>query len=461
VTTNASAKTELEQARALFQQKDFAAAIDILQSILNNKPKTFDACYLLAVNFEASGDLLLAETTFLKALAIDNSSGITFHSLANVQKRLGKVAEADKNFQKAISTVNPSALYFFDYGVFLGEQGKLKQALDAHLQVLEIDSSQSEVYLYIFKHFMCLHRYQDAIEIADIGLLCQNLDDFQLYELLISKAILFWLFDNIEEAVQAIVLSEGINTLEEGHANLKTMKVFHGYIKRLLVYRQQHSEVYQDTQASDLPLIYFISESHGFAPNGMTVNYQQQSHLIKSLFISGTKMVHLIQQSSNQYNVSLTTLLRGLPEQSSVVLGFGEIDCRPDEGIFKHCKQQGIDFHKVVDGMVEKYIALLTAQANKYKLNIMVYGIPAPHPIMVNMLAQEQQAEFKQMIAYLNQQLAIFCKKEQLVFLDVYTLTNVEGISNLKYHSDSSHVNPSTVPELFELIAANSDQLIH
>ncbi|WP_019026998.1 tetratricopeptide repeat protein [Colwellia piezophila] len=445
-------KKNLHQAKVLYQLQDYDAAIKIVKKIVENIPNCFAAHNLLAFILQAKGQLPLAESTFITALAIDDSAADTFHQLASLQKRLRKPVEAEKNYQRAIAIDNSRAGFFFDYGLFLGEQGKFEQALAAHLQVLEIDNSQSEVYLHIFKHFMHMHRYQDALEIADIGLLCQNLTDFQLYELLIGKAILFWLFDNVDEAVQAIVLSDAIHAIEDNNINLNNRRVFHTYIKSLLLYRQNNSSAYQDVQQSDLPLIYFISESHGFSTNGMTVTYQQQNHLVKSLFIWGTKIVHLIQEDMNQYQASLTILLKGLPTGSNVVLAFGEIDCRTNEGIFKYCNEQGLDFHAVVDGMVEKYFNKIIVQAKSNNLNIILYGVPAPHAMLVELLTKDQQNTFKQMIAYLNQQLADYSDKENIEFLDVYQLTNLDGLSNLEYHIDSTHVNPGAVPRLFELL---------
>ena len=477
-------KEKINRASTLYEQQEFEPAVAILEPIVKKKPKLFDASQLLALvlhkmgkydealalllnvttryprnaeslNHLASlykdmGQLERAELTFLKALKINNHYSDALNNLANVQRTLGKKIEAEKNYRKAISSDNTQVKYHLNLGLLLGELGQFEQAINSLLKVLELDSSQSTAYFHIFNNFMFMHRYQDALEFADIGLLSNQLNDFQLCELLIGKAILFWLFDNDEEGQRAIALSESINSVKIKHPSLTNHKVFHSFVKDLLQYRQNNRSTYQ---TSERPLIYFISESHGFAPNGMSVEYQDNEHVIKSLFITGAKLVHFTKELDHRCKASLNILLNGLPEGSSVVLGFGEIDCRVNEGIFKYCSKYVKNYRDVIDGMVEKYISMIKASAASHNFDIIVYGVPAPHPLVLGELNDESKEEFKLLIAYLNKQLAKYCSSNDLSFLDVYQLTNLNGVSNLKYHTDVFHVKPSTVPELFEQLA--------
>ena len=473
-------REKLDRASIFYKQQNFDAAMKILEKIIEKKPNLFDAQQLLALTlhgsqkFEAAilifkkmiernpnhaasfnnlanvyndlGQVQLAERHYLTALGIDGNYADAYNHLANVQLKLGKQIEAEQNYRKAIFADMEKAEYYLNLGVLLGEHGKFEEALECHLKVLELDASQSSVYFHIFNNFMFLHRYQDALEFADIGLVSNQLDDFQLCELLIGKAILFWLFDNDEEGQQAINLSEQIHTITAERLNLKNHQVFHTFIKDLLAYRLQNRLAYK---TSDQPPIYFLSESHGFAVNGMTVNYNNSAHIVKSLFITGAKVFHFTQDAEHKCKASLHILLNGLPNGSHVVLGFGEIDCRINEGIFHYCNKYNKDYQQVIDTMLVKYIRLLKAASKENNLDIIVYGVPAPHPLVLNGIAEQQQQAFKQLIAYFNQQLAEVCQNNNIPFLDVYGLTNINGVSNLKYHSDAFHVRPSTVPELF------------
>lgn len=474
-------KEKLNRAGVLYKQQNFEPAVDILEKILKKKPNLFDACQLLALTlhgmghneaaiklfhktiinnpnhassvsnlanvYSDNGQLELAESTYLKALKIDGNHSDAFNNLANVQRKLGRYFEAEKNYRKAIFCDASKAEYFFNLSILLSEQGMFEQAIDIQLKVLELDSNYSNVYIHIFNNFMLLHRYQDALEFADIGLLSNRLNEFQLCELLIGKAILFWLFDNEGEAQQAIILSEIIHNIENNHLNLKNHKVFHLFIKGLLEYRQRNRSSYQ---TSETPPIYFISESHGFAANGMTVDYKSSKHVIKSLLITGAKIFHFTQDRENQSKASLNVLFNGLAKGSTIVLGFGEIDCRINEGIFKYCTKYNKDYHHIVDDMVEKYIYMLKSTAKTNDFNLIVYGVPAPHPFVLDQLTEAQRESFKSLLAYVNLKLSVHCENNDLPFLDVYKLTNLNGVSNLNYHSDIFHVKPSTVPDLFK-----------
>jgi len=475
---------KLDRASIFYKQQDFDAATVILEKILEKKPNLFDAQQLLALTLHGQqkleaailifkkmiernpshaasfnnlanvyndlGQVQLAERHYLTALGIDGNYADAYNNLANVQLKVGKKIEAEKNYRKAIFTDMEKAEYYLNLGVLLGEQGKFEEALECHLKVLELDVSQSSVYFHIFNNFMFLHRYQDALEFADIGLVSNQLDDFQLCELLIGKAILFWLFDNDEEGQQAINLSEQIHTITAERLNLKNHRVFHTFIKELLTYRLQNKLEYKTSKQQP---IYFLSESHGFAVNGMTVEHENNEHTVKSLFITGAKIFHFIQDAEHKCKASLNILLNGIPKGSCAVLGFGEIDCRLNEGIFHYCNKYNKDYQQIINAMVVKYIRLLKAASKENDLNIIVYGVPAPHPIVLNGIVEEEQETFKQLVAYFNQQLTEVCHDNNIPFLDVYGLTNIDGVSNLKYHCDAFHVKPSTVPALFnELI---------
>jgi hypothetical protein len=91
---------------------------------------------------------------------------------------------------------------------------------------------------------MHLHRYQDALEIADMGLLSNALSDIDLCELLVGKAILFWLFDNVLEAEQALRLSVGVYSDQSNYRYMKNLKVFHRYLKQLVQFRLNTSGFY-------------------------------------------------------------------------------------------------------------------------------------------------------------------------------------------------------------------------
>jgi len=474
--------SSLSRAKVFYTTNQFLEAIEVCQKLLIKKPKLFAARRLLALSYQGVNNveqafvelekalllkpndpeilrnfgnlyliqskLVLAKKFFLKAISLDSTMAVTYSNLAFCQQQLGELELAEKNYKKAILLGDKTANLYLNLGAVYTQLGNFNSAASALVKSQELDPKQSTVYFHIYTLMMYLHRYQDALEIADMGILSHALKDIELCELLVGKAILFWLFDNTAEAEQALRLSEGIYSDESNYPNIKNLKVFHGYLKGLVQFRLSNPDFYQN-ENQDKNQIYFISESHGFSPCGATIEYQNVDYQVRSLFILGAKIFHLINEHPNKYKASLMHLVEGLPHKSKVVMGFGEIDCRTNEGIFQYCLKTDQDFHVVIDKMVNKYLAMLQALTQPNELELIVYGVPAPHPLNLCELAIAEQNTFKALIAYLNNCLAKGCQKLGVTFLDVYKLTNQYGVSNLIYHHDEIHVRPETIKSLF------------
>ena len=282
-----------------------------------------------------------------------------------------------------------------------------------------------------------------------MGLLSNTLSDIELCELLVGKAILYWLFDNVTEAERTLALCVSIDSGQSNYSNIKNLTVFYRYLKLLVKFRLNNPSFYQNQNQNQM---YFISESHGFSCNGAAVKYKGIDYQVNSFFIRGTKIYHLINEENNMYKVSLMTLLNSLPDRSKVVFGFGEIDCRNNEGIFKHCVTAKKDFHSVIEKMINNYIALLQELTQDRSLGLIIYGVPAPHPKRITGLELSQQKLFKALISYLNLYLAKCCERNNISFLDVYKLTNEDGVSNYSYHFDSYHLKPTAIAEVFDCL---------
>lgn len=473
-----SVQNILSKAEALFKLGEFEQSIQICQEVLEKKPKLFGARQILALSYQSSGKIKLALEEFEKALLIKTKDAATLNNIGNIyldiqqytlaekyysraikhdplfahawnnlatcQLRTGNKVDAEANFRKAIMYGGNVSLFHSNLAEMLIDQGYFDKALKILLTSLELDHHSSTVYRNVLAIFMYQQRYQDALEIADMGLLSENLSESELCELLVNKAILFWLFDNPEEANQAIQLSEAIYQYKNDSVELGNLCVFHSYIKQLLMLDKPRPTIEPEEN------IYFISESHGFTPNDNIVEYKNKSYKIRSLFILGAKILHFIQDENNKHIESLSLIFNGIPKGSKVVMAVGEIDCRRNEGILVHCLKRELNFKDVIDNMLSNYIDILKEQAEHNEFEIMLYGVPAPNQNQVNLLQVEHQEMFKQMIEYFNSQLRKNCHENNITFLDTYSLTVENGVSNLDYHLDSFHLNFETVPQLFK-----------
>ncbi|WP_441002098.1 tetratricopeptide repeat protein [Pseudocolwellia agarivorans] len=478
-------KNNINQAEILYKKGMYQESLDICDKLLEKKPNLFNALQIKALNYQATGNLKNALILFEKAISIKPQHASTYNNIGNIYLSYNDFRKASKSYIKALSieSLMPEALnnlatcqvelndnlsavanykkailldplkaeFQLNLGILLTDDGDFAQAQEYLMNSLSLDQSITSVYWQIFKIQIYSHRYQDAIEVANMAIMSQSLPEHELCELLVGRAIIFWLFYNFDEASQSIELSQKIYEFEHLSENIVNMAIFHRYIKKLLVIRNARTELYLPKKTNEVKEIYFISESHGFAPNGVIVEYNKEEYQIRSLFVLGAKIFHLISKNENKYQVSLASLLDGLTPGSKVVLGFGEIDCRNNEGIYAYCLKSGEEPKKVIDNMLVKYVDTLKAIAEHYHLEIILYGVPAPHPYHVNSLVKEEQQVFKDVISYFNESLKKVCKLNKVNLLDVYLLTNEHGQSNMKYHIDSIHLAPDVVPELFLL----------
>jgi len=432
----------------LYMQQFNKAIVEFKKAILLNDQSAM-TYYYLGVAYGSTQQFVKAEEMYHKTLSITPNFSDAFNNLGNCQHKSQKYSDAEVSFMKAIRHNDNKVIYKVNLGATLLAQGKLDGALDSLIAALVLDNTQSDTYIQIIYIFMYLHRYQDAIEAADIGIMSQQLSEMQLCEILIAKAIIFWQFGNTEQAKKVLDLSISVLSHQDSHSKIHMLRVFHRYIGELIKYSQLNASLYEMKSPEK---IYFVSESHGFAPNGMSIQYQEQDYTVYSRFIIGAKVFHFSQDMPNKFQTSLVTLLTGIPVESKVVLGFGEIDCRYNEGILPYCLKNKKNIEQVIQKTLDLYINALESLNRKFNHDIILYGVPAPHSYFIDKLDTVDQADFKLLIAKFNQYLAKRCVDSNFKFLDVYKLTNKNGESNLKYHIDATHVKPITVVKLFEML---------
>jgi Tfp pilus assembly protein PilF len=419
------------------------------KKLLKHEPKNSDLLNILGNLSLVESDYNSAKKYFIKSIEISPDFSLAYNNLAICHQYLGDFPLAQRNYEKAISLNSNPADFYQNLGTLHMELGEFALAEQYLFTSLEKDPKQSQLYIHVFNLFMYQHRYKDALEVADLAIVSGNLSDMLLCELLIGKAILFWLFDNTEEACQAIKLSESINADTASYPNLRNLRIFHRYLTLLIDFKHNNIDLYK---VDTCKKIYFISESHGLSPAGTHVEHNNEHYKIQSLFVQGAKVFHIGKQTNNKYKESLIKLLKELPLNSKVILGFGEIDCRSNEGVIHYCLKTGKDYKTVIDNIIDNYIDIIKLESKAYNHEVFFYGVPAPHSGIVNQLANEKERVlFISIIQYFNERMKLKCQKNQLAFLDAYSITNNKGVSNMKYNIDLTHMKPHFVAGLFNL----------
>jgi len=122
----------------------------------------------------------------------------------------------------------------------------------------------------------------------------------------------------------------------------------------------------------------------------------------------------------------------------------GEIDTRPDEGIWQvHLKKEK-NLDEIIDNTVGGYIDFLYENLKDKQLSsITIQGIPAPAYPLKDDKDPKDEVGFLAMIKQVNEKLKELTIQKGWNFLDVYNATvGEDGKSNKKWHIDGYHLQP-------------------
>ena len=137
------------------------------------------------------------------------------------------------------------------------------------------------------------------------------------------------------------------------------------------------------------------------------------------------------------------TLVETLPVGSAVLMMFGEIDCRVNEGILKAHKGSSSKLRSSVSSLVASYVDHVQGVLAGKDIKPMFYGVPAPFIDGLGLSATKADA-ICQVIAFYNEELQLKCRESGFVYLDIYAVTEDDnGRASGKSHLDNYHIAPT------------------
>lgn len=476
---------KINKAAALQEKGLFDEAEKIYLTILKKKPKMFDANQMLALCYHQQGRLTESISQYQKSLRINNhhaashsnmgnvymdmkeyklaeneykkalklsSSANAYNNIANCYQKLHQHEKSLTAYQKAITLKPNDALFQENYGVALTHNGQFEKSLAALQLAHNLDPTSSSVYLHLFYLLTAMHMTDEAVNIAELCLSEGLLSKSKQCILHIGLAQICWLNGFMDSLDSHLKQSKEIMESHDELKDIAALRSFHKYLADLLPYRLSHSDEFDQETEKNLVM---IAESHGFSPNATCVQFNGDTYKIKSFLVTGGKAWHMAQPGNNVHKASVQILFDRLPLGCKVIMGFGEIDCRANEGIFHNYTTRGIDFETEIPKMVSAYVSNLLEMAKNSNHELIFYGVPAPHPQMLDGLKGDDLTAFLRIIELFNISLGIACKEHNCVMLDIYSLTKTSSDkqpaqSNLKWHFDKIHMHPRTFSVLFK-----------
>ncbi|WP_339885706.1 tetratricopeptide repeat protein [Vreelandella maris] len=242
------------------------------------------------------------------------------------------------------------------------------------------------------------------------------------------------------------------------HPLTARMTIFFNFVMQLSDLKQTQEALYlPHTHTS--PLI-VVGESHGLAPANAVFTLHQSLYQADNRFIIGAKMHHLANPASSHHAVLMQAHLKRLEGDTPLLFCLGEIDCRPDEGLWNAIQNKGLDQDATIDQTLEGYLNFLASNIpNAKQRTVTIQGIPAPGYRFESYRPKGKEEDFLAMLAKVNDRLKVKTLEHGWHFLDVYSATADEaGRGNKKWHIDANHLSPLLYAEADKwLITSHAD----
>ncbi len=262
------------------------------------------------------------------------------------------------------------------------------------------------------------------------------------------ELIQYWIENDIKNAVAIYNKYRNYLLQQSNFTELsKAGFIFYSYIGFLIAYREKNI-IYYEKKDSNYKDLYIFGESHSLAQNNIIYLLDNNLFLCKSLFIMGCKMHHIAKPDSSYMSLSIKNYLNTIEDNSNIMFTIGEIDTRPDEGIWQlHLKKQK-DLDEIILDTVGGYLNFLYENLKDINLSsVTIQGIPAPNYELKDDKDPKDEIGFLNMIKKVNEKLKELTLQKAWNFLDVYGATVGEDLkSNKKWHIDGYHLSPVFYP---------------
>ena len=199
-----------------------------------------------------------------------------------------------------------------------------------------------------------------------------------------------------------------------------------------------------DKQAQDN--IYHIGDSHCLSFSNQTLLINSKPYVINPRLAVGTKAFHLAQDNDNKFKFFVKNHLQNIKTGSIILLSFGEIDCRHDEGFLTLRNNDKRELGAIIKEVVQKYVQFIVKHSKKNDHQLVFLNIPAA--IYKDTLSKERNAQVKETICMFNYFLKKISAKLGLPVLDIYQATADEnGYGRDACFIDAYHMRPIVIQE--------------
>ncbi len=471
------AEAHVNLGNVLKQQGKGDEALGRYKQALTINPSHADAHVNTGVIYIDNGRLDEALAAFGKALAIRPDFPAAEMNLGIALHQQGRWDEAAAHYRKALTLQPNYVLALMNLGDTLFEQGRIDEAIGRYEAALHLTMGASgpdskavkpaeslaalstggrPLYPVEDKCVMSLVRAQCwRASLHEWRALCagarrhDGLCAESRYELTIRTAISQWIERDYGGLAASLDGAEALLAqIPTPNANVKNSRAYGGFLRALLTYAQANPE--GRVQAGQMRPVAVIGDSHCLTFDGTPIKIDGAARAGDARLIMGCKAWHLGNDAPNRFKERLAAIMQSLPEASTVICTFGEIDCRLDEGIFPHFCAVGGSLDSLVAKQVESYVSHVASVAARRSIRVAFLNVPAPHfdamPPRLPSVTDGDKDVLITIIDLFNTSLARSAAAKGHRVIDVHRLTaGTNGASHGRHHLDDIHLRPDVL----------------
>lgn len=389
----------------LDEQQRYPEALTVYEQALLQLPGDVAAMQAMAVHYSRQKRWGETEVWLSRVLALQPDCAEALNNLgATVFQKQGRIVEAETSYRRAVALKPDFLEAHVNLGNTLQGQGRFEEAESCFRRALAIQPDAREYFTFL--------------------------------------AINAYLQRNYSQAVHYIEQARPI--LDSTEKKTKNSRIYLNYLHRLLCLWQDHAGAAGDVAGE----MHVMGESHCLAAHDAIFETAWGRLRCYSHLVMGIKMWHLAQPGANSHKQYMIRHIASLPQEVPVMFTIGEIDCRPDEGLWKNALKQGEavehgnGLSHLIENTVTGYLGWIETALQKSNINkVIIQGIPAPHYFLGESVGEV--GGFLWAIQRVNQRLMDGALDRGWHFLDVYAATrNRDGLGNGRWHLDNYHLTP-------------------
>ena len=420
--------------------------LDINQSENKLIPFNLGLCLL------NTGNNIDAIEAFKIAVQLDESFIPAWGNLGNALKGEGRLKETIQATQKVLDLDpdNPDA--HMNLGGIYKELENLDQALASTLKSLELKPDNPTAHMNLGGIYEINNKKEQALKhyLLSAELIYSHNKGSSISGMISSVPILIQLGKTKEAKEKIIEITQMLSKITRNIVNYsvkdkKNDQAYFGYLKALL------PEIPHDS-STDLVESIHIGESHCLAFTNQILTMNGVNSQIKPSLVKGAKAWHLRNSQSNNFKTCFQNAIKtGLDHYEFVLLSFGEIDCRQDDGILKYCLKNKASVEATSQSTAKGYVRWIASELLSYRKKLILLGIPAAQKLKTadSPNADEINSRRLSVIHSFNKALSEECLGLGIVFADVLQLTSdKDGFNNGNWMIDNVHLKPKAIQEI-------------